>query len=195
MTFFKSNARHSRKTAFSVIVYSLSFKYSSVCDMYFLGWWIDRVQIKIIWNEMKCSRRPWYSKKKSESHRAMEKPENLQTSNCSRLQQVHGWCGPNSGYSQSIVFTSWRDTKFPTMVKAKERETCYCLSKSLWEPLLPETRQPKGKDKICPRKIVWQMWAHTYPSRVKRIVIDVLWEKKYTKAKKNGETFKRQKTN
>ena len=37
MTFFKSNARHSRKTAFSVIVYSLSFKYSSVCDMYFLG--------------------------------------------------------------------------------------------------------------------------------------------------------------
>lgn len=78
---------------------------------------------------MKCSRRPWYSKKKSESHRAMEKPENLQTSNCSRLQQVHGWCGPNSCYSQSIVFTSWRDTKFPTMVKAKERETCYCLSK------------------------------------------------------------------
>ena len=119
---------------------------------------------------MKCSRRPWYSKKKSESHRAMEKPENLQTSNCSRLQQVHGWCGPNSCYSQSIVFTSWRDTKFPTMVKAKERETCYCLSKSLWEPLLPETRQPKGKDKICPQKIVWQMWAHTYPSRVKRIV-------------------------
>lgn len=108
---------------------------------------------------------------------------------------VHGWCGPNSGYSQSIVFTSWRDTKFPTMVKAKERETCYCLSKSLWEPLLPETRQPKGKDKICPWKIVWQMWAHTYPSRVKRIVIDVLWEKKYTRAKKNGETFKRQKTN
>ena len=40
---------------------------------------------------MKCSRRPWYSKKKSESHRAMEKPENLQTSNCSRLQQVRTW--------------------------------------------------------------------------------------------------------
>ena len=33
----QSRGRHARKTAFSVIVYSLSFKYSSVCDMYFLG--------------------------------------------------------------------------------------------------------------------------------------------------------------
>ena len=35
MTFFKSNERHSRKTAFSVIVYSLKFKYFSVYDVYF----------------------------------------------------------------------------------------------------------------------------------------------------------------
>ena len=33
ITFFKSNARHSRKTAFSVIVYSLNFKR----DMDFYG--------------------------------------------------------------------------------------------------------------------------------------------------------------
>lgn len=37
MTFSKSNARHSRKTAFRVTVYSLNFKYFSVRGMYFYG--------------------------------------------------------------------------------------------------------------------------------------------------------------
>ncbi|RMX51889.1 hypothetical protein pdam_00012198 [Pocillopora damicornis] len=73
---------------------------------------------------MKCSRRPWYSKKKSESHRAMEKPGNLQTSNCSRLQQ--GYKIPHNGkgkrkrdmllFKQELVRTT------PTRNKATKRQ-------------------------------------------------------------------------
>ena len=45
---FKSNARHLRKTAFSVIVYSSNFKYLVYMMSIFIGWWTDRVKIKII---------------------------------------------------------------------------------------------------------------------------------------------------
>jgi len=51
---------------------------------------------------------------------------------------------------------------------------------SLWEPPLPEPRQPRGKDKTCLLKIIWRILAHIYPSRVREIIINVLCVRRNT---------------
>ena len=83
----------------------------------------------------------------------------------------------NSYYLQSTMLSSWRDTRFPTMLYANQRAICQSSSKT-W--LLPEPRQPRGKGKTCLLKIVWRMLVNTYHSRVREMIINVLCVRRNT---------------